>query len=79
VPNLLGFQGDKPTPLLFVETSEKEIHLPVEFLVRMFLRSSTMGASASVDVAVLHGSASSCKNPLQLRKQKVTSNFSMPP
>jgi hypothetical protein len=35
-PQLLGFQGYIPTSLLFVQAAEEQIHLLMEFLVRMF-------------------------------------------
>jgi len=38
LPELLRFQGYIPASLLFIQTSEEQIHLVMEFLVRMFSR-----------------------------------------
>lgn len=38
MPQLLGFQGHIPASLLFIQTTEKQIHLVMESLVWMLFR-----------------------------------------
>jgi hypothetical protein len=46
---LLGLQGHVPTALLLIQTTEQQVHLMVQLLVRMTVRLLAIGTLALMD------------------------------
>src|SRR5258707_1682187 len=62
--------GGVPSPLLLIEPTEQEVHLLVDFLVRMGFLAKAVGALAVMDFLLRHG--------LTLRDGPMDSTTSLP-
>ena len=54
VPELGTFDGGVPAPLLLIEPTEEQIHLPMNLLIGMAFRIEAMGALALMDFLLRH-------------------------
>jgi len=55
VPNLQGFKGDQPAPVVFIQPFQQEVEQPM-VLFRPWVSGQTFGALATPNTCILHGS-----------------------